>query len=208
MKIKKLIASLLTFTLVVTVPERISSAEDNPTFESPAIAEGFLENNPYMKETFENIKNLKEVYNKATSARQKHNIIKNRLAIVDSELKTLDEMETSQALSAHFPSNRMSQEDLRNKIKATRFEKDFLTTLKNNTEDPWYISAMKVIFPAGIAIPCGYYGYICAFFLRNFAHNSMLSAAPIEVLAGGFLGLPIALICSFWGIKNLYKLIF
>ena len=199
MKLKKLIASVLAFTMVVAIPHQISHAENNPTPESFATIEDSIDSNPHMKNAIENIRKVQENYNKATFAHQKHNILKNRLAIVNSELIALEKLENDPPVSIHFLDSHINPEDVKNRIRALRFEKDFLTKLKQNTEDPFYISALRVAIPASLSALSGTIG-AGAILMQQ-------ADAPIwDILS--ILGPATSIGCAIWGLKNLYKLIF
>ena len=131
-----------------------------------------------------------------------HTILKNRLAIVNSELIALEKLENDPPVSIHFLDSHINPEDVKNRIRALRFEKDFLTKLKQNTEDPFYKSALRVAFPASLSVLFGTIGAWCLF-----STSTGLDTPPIvDILS--ILGPATSIGCAIWGLKNLYKLIF
>lgn len=155
---KKVIASILSLTILFGSLRNVSFAENPPTsstkqleipknlLDTIAKEDAYkknLENNPHIESRVKDIKEILEAYKRKKDNDKRYKFIRNKISSINEEIKSLEEYKFKED-EINFANPVEQIVDIKNKLKSFKFEKQYLEILLRTSSKPFTLTLLDI----------------------------------------------------------------
>ena len=183
---KKIIASILSFTILFGSLRNVSFAENPPTSSTKQLEipknlldtitkedayKKNLENNPHIESRVKDIKEILEAYKRKKDKDKRYKFIRNKISSINEEIKSLEKYKFKEdEINSANPVEQIV--DIKNKLNSFKFEKQYLEILLRTLHKPFILSL------SDICKNVSYFALFC--FLLCFGGENIFNLYKIE----------------------------